>query len=130
MTTLASIRVSAFAFTGYPVTDLARARTFYEGLFGLKPATVWDGDGQGWIEYELGDGTLAIPNSGGDQWKPSSNGPAIAFEVEDFAVTIAALRSANVKFVVEPAEFPPCHLAIVSDPDGNRLAIHHKKVKA
>jgi catechol 2,3-dioxygenase-like lactoylglutathione lyase family enzyme len=130
MTTPNPIRVVAFAFTGYPVTDLARARSFYEGLFGLKPGAVWEGNGKGWIEYDLGDGTLAITNSGGDQWTPSSSGPSIAFEVADFPATVAQLRAANVKFVVEPVEFPSCHLAVVSDPDGNRLTIHKKKAAA
>ncbi len=132
MTTPAAspIRVTAFAFTCYPVTDLARARAFYEGLFGLKAATTWEGDGKGWIEYELGDGTLAITNSSGDQWPPSSSGPAIAFEVADFPVTVTALKAAGVRFKVEPVEFPPCHFATVFDPDGNQLVLHHKKAKS
>ena len=127
MTTTASIRVVAFAFTGYPVTDLARARAFYEGVLGLKPGTLWEGEGKGWIEYELGDSTLAISNGAGDQWQPSSQGPSIALEVADFPATVAAFRAANVKFVGEPFEFPSCHLAVVQDPDGNRLVIHQKK---
>ena len=41
------IKITTFAFTAYPVTDLARARAFYEKLLGLKPATAWEGDGKG-----------------------------------------------------------------------------------
>ena len=129
MTTTASVRVTAFAFTGYPVTDIARARAFYEGLLGLKPTTIWEGDGKGWIEYELGDSTLAITNSS-ERWKPSSGGPAIALEVEDFSATMATLRAAQVIFFAEPVEFPPCHFAVISDPDGNQLVIHRKKATA
>ena len=78
------IRITEIAFTGYPVTDLARARTFYETLLGLKPAkTFGEGDRQ-WIEYEVGTGTIAISNLAGDAWKPASDGPAVAFEVENF----------------------------------------------
>ena len=84
------IQVKAFAFTAYPITDLARSRAFYEKLLGLKPATTWEGDGKGWIEYELGDGCLAITNSSGDQWKASKDGPAVALEVADFPAAIAA----------------------------------------
>ena len=127
MTTPTSIRVVAFAFTGYPVTDLARARGFYEGVIGLKPATVWEGDGKGWIEYELGDATLAITNSGGDNWRPSTQGASAALEVADFAGAVAALRAANVTFIAEPFDFPSCNLAVIQDPDGNRLVIHKKK---
>ena len=121
------IKITAFAFTSYPVTDLARARAFYEQLLGLKPATAWEGEGKGWIEYEVGDGCLAITNSGGDDWKPSAHGPTLALEVADFPATITALREAGVKFKVEPMEFPPCRLAAVFDPDGNQLIIHHRK---
>ena len=124
------IKVTAFAFTGYPVTDLARARAFYEQLLGLKPATAWEGDGKGWIEYEVGDGCLAITNSSVDDWQPSSNGPCLALEVADFAATVAALRAAGVKFKMEPMEFPPCHFVAVFDPDGNQLIIHHRKAAA
>jgi catechol 2,3-dioxygenase-like lactoylglutathione lyase family enzyme len=121
------INVTAFAFTGYPVTDLARARAFYEQVLGLKPGTAWESEGKGWIEYEVGDGCLAITNSAGDNWKPSASGPALALEVADFPATIAALRGAGVTFNGEPLEFPPCHFASVFDPDGNQLIIHHRK---
>ena len=130
MTTPTSIRVVAFAFTGYPVTDLARARGFYEGVIGLKPATVWEGEGKGWIEYELGDATLAITNSGGDNWRPSTQGASVALEVADFTGAVAALRAASVKFLADPLDFPSCNLAVIQDPDGNRLVIHKKKSAA
>ena len=129
MSTNASVRVVAFAFTAYPVTDLARARAFYEGVLGLKPATTWESDGKGWYEYELGDSTLAITN-GAEKWKPSSSGPALALEVADFPAAIAALRAAGVTFAAEPTEFPPCHFAMVLDPDGNQLTVHHRKAVA
>lgn len=124
------IKITAFAFTAYPVTDLARARAFYEKLLGLKPATAWESAGKGWIEYELGDACLAITNSSDGQWKPSSSGPALALEVVDFPATVAALKAAGVKFAVEPMEFPPCHYAAILDPDGNQLIVHQKKAKA
>jgi len=130
MTSSTAVRVVAFAFTGYPVTDLARARGFYEGVLGLKPGTVWEGGGKGWVEYELGDSTLAIGNGAGDQWLPSSQGASVALEVADFPATVAALREAGVKFVGESLEFPSCHFAIIQDPDGNRLLIHKKKSAA
>ena len=31
------LQVTEIAFTCYPVTDMARARNFYEGVLGLKP---------------------------------------------------------------------------------------------
>jgi catechol 2,3-dioxygenase-like lactoylglutathione lyase family enzyme len=52
------MRATNIAFTGIPVTDMKRARAFYEGALGLKPAGEF-ADGV-WVEYELGDDTLAI----------------------------------------------------------------------
>jgi predicted enzyme related to lactoylglutathione lyase len=122
------IKITAFAYTAYPVTDLARARHFYEQLLGLKPATVVEFDGgHGWIEYEMGDGCVALANGFGDNWKPGAEGPAMVFEVADLTAATAELKAAGVKFKFEPMEFPPCHLAIAFDPDGNQIGLHQMK---
>lgn len=121
------IRVVEFAFTGYPVTDLARARAFYEGLLGLRPGTTWEhGADKAWIEYELGGHALAITNLAEGQWKPCGDGPALALEVADFDATVAALRAAGVVFVIDPMDEPTCRMAVIQDPDGNSLAIHRR----
>ena len=54
------MHVTEIAFSVYPVTDLKRARAFYEGTLGLKPGMVYEGEGVGWIEYEIGPGVVAI----------------------------------------------------------------------
>lgn len=123
--TASPIRVLEFAFTGYPVTDLARARAFYEGVLGLKTGMVLEDAGHGWIEYDLGGHTLAI-NNGAKEWKPSSDGPAVALEVEDFDAAIAELKKRGVRFTVEPLNSPICRLAVILDPDGNSIAIHKR----
>ncbi len=82
--------ITEIAFTGSPVTDIKRAREFYEGVLGLKPAM--ESAGGMWIEYEIGNGTFAI-GCYGDQWKPSKDGTGIAFEVDDFDAEIARLKS-------------------------------------
>lgn len=124
------IKVTAFAYTAYPVTDIARARAFYETLLGLKPATVWDENGKGWIEYELGESCLAIANGFGDDWKPAPEGGAMVLEIADLHSAVAEMKAAGVKFKFEPMEFPPCHLAIAFDPDGNQVGLHQKKATA
>jgi catechol 2,3-dioxygenase-like lactoylglutathione lyase family enzyme len=58
------------------VTDLARARKFYEGMLGLKPTCHVQGRPSSgyvtWVEYDLGGGTLGIGTY--PQWKPSRDG--------------------------------------------------------
>jgi len=126
-TTVSPIRVTEIAFTGYPVTDVARARAFYEGLLNLRTAVTFEHEGKSWIEYDIGPGTLAISNMSAEQWKPSSDGPAIALEVAEFDGAIAALRAAGVKFLIEPMDSGVCRMAIITDPDGNSLVIHQRK---
>lgn len=123
------LKIKAIAFTGYPVTDLPRARAFYEQTLGLQASTVFEHEGKHWIEYEIGPATLAISNMSAEQWKPSSDGPSVALEVEDFDASMAALRTAQVKFLIEPMDSGACRLAIIADPDGNSLAIHHRYAK-
>ncbi|HZL78085.1 MAG TPA: VOC family protein [Candidatus Limnocylindrales bacterium] len=48
------IKVTELAFSCYAVTDMARARKFYEGVLGLKPTTVVDSAHGQWVEYEFG----------------------------------------------------------------------------
>lgn len=121
------INVTAIAYAAYPVTDMPRARAFYEGLLGLKTATVFDHDGKQWIEYDIGAGTLGISNMSADKWKPSSDGPAVALEVDDVAAAAAVLRAGGVRFFIEPMDTGVCEMAIVADPDGNSLIIHRRK---
>lgn len=123
------INITAIAFTGYPVTDLPRARAFYEQVLGLKSTVVFEHDGKHWIEYDIGPATLAISNMSAEQWKPSSDGPAVALEVADFDSAIAALKAAKVKFLIEPMDSGVCRMAIIADPDGNSLCIHHRHAK-
>jgi predicted enzyme related to lactoylglutathione lyase len=118
------MKFTNIAFVGIPVTDIKRARAFYEGVLGLKTS---DEFAQGvWIEYQIGDGTLAI-GSVGDQWKPSSDGTSVAIEVDDFKGAIKNLKAANVPFDAEDVESPCCRMAVVQDPDGNKIIIHKLK---
>jgi predicted enzyme related to lactoylglutathione lyase len=118
------MKIVEVAFTGYPVTDMKRARAFYEGLLKLEPTRIV-GNGH-WIEYDLGPSTFAISNMAEEQWKPSSDGPTIAFEVDDFDAAVREIRAGNAKFVVEPFESPVCRMAFIADPDGNSICIHKR----
>jgi len=122
------IHVTDIAYTGYPVTDIARARGFYEGLLNLKPTATWESEGKHWIEYDIGATTLAISNMWAN-WRPAADGPVAGLEVADFDAAMAALRDRCVKITVGPVDSGACHLAVVSDPDGNSLAIHHRHVR-
>ena len=117
------MRINNIAFVGIPVRSIKRAREFYEGVLGLLVADEMMG-GQ-WIEYAIGENTLAIA-SVGEQWTPSDQGTA-ALEVEDFNEAVKHLKQQQVRFDAEPFETACCHMAVVQDPDGNKLIIHKLK---
>src|SRR5882757_7399645 len=102
------IRYKEIAFIAYPVTDVARARKFYEGVLGLQPNAPVKSDSQAWIEYDIGPGTLGIGCS--DQWKPSRDGASVALEVEDFDTAVETLKTNKIDFVMGPFDLPSCQM--------------------
>jgi predicted enzyme related to lactoylglutathione lyase len=116
--------IKEIAFTGSSVTDMKRARAFYEDILGLKPGEEM-AEGK-CIEYEVGGGIFAITNID-PKWTPSSQGTAIAFEMNDTDATIRELKKSGVKFFLDKSETPVCWTAIVYDPDGNKVVIHKRK---
>jgi predicted enzyme related to lactoylglutathione lyase len=119
------LKVTEIAFSCYAVTDMARARDFYESVLGLKPTTVHDSEHGQWVEYEFGPYALALGSS--PMFKPSPDGCSVALEVDNFDDAIAHLRAHNVKFRIEPTATPVCHMAMIFDPDGNTICIHKRK---
>jgi catechol 2,3-dioxygenase-like lactoylglutathione lyase family enzyme len=128
------MKVTEIAFVGYPVTDLKRARRFYEGTLGLTVSRSFGLENHGFVEYDIGAGTLAIANSMPKnwvdfkaKWKPGIAGGLVTLEVEDFDEAISRLKADGVTFAHEPAETPVCTMAVALDPDGNAIVIHKRK---
>lgn len=119
------MKIKEIAFFGYPVTDLQRAKRFYEGVLGLKPAHVFGDDKTAWIEYDVGAATLAIGN-GAPEWKANAGGGCVALEVEDLAAALKTLAENQVQHR-PPMETPVCSIVLLSDPDGNSLILHKRK---
>lgn len=119
------MKINEIAFTGYPVTDMKRARRFYEEVLKLKPSIVFGDETKAWVEYDIGPGTLSI-GSGAPEWKPNAGGGCVGLEVEDFDAALKALDDHKVAHL--PAfETPVCRMVILADPDGNSLILHKRK---
>jgi predicted enzyme related to lactoylglutathione lyase len=115
--------IKHIAFTLYPVTDMARARRFYEETLGLR-LTRREAREFEWIEYDLDGGTFALTNltEGG---APSADaGGSIAFEVQNVDETVEQLRAKGVRVKLEPLSTPVCRLAVILDSEGNALTLH------
>lgn len=116
--------ITEIAFTGSPVTDMKRARAFYEGLLGLKPTM--ESPGGVWVEYTVGGSTLGL-GSFGESWKSSPDGTCVGLEVDDIDAEVSRLKSKGVTVHMDIMDTPVCRCAIISDPDGNKVMLHKRK---
>ncbi len=118
-----SIKVKELAFVFHAITDIARARKFYEGLLGLKPGMqVEFGPGQWWIEYDIAGQALALSNA-----MPGKPAASLALEVADLDGALKDVKAAGYTIANDVMEFPPCRMFIVNDPDGNQITLHQRK---
>ena len=123
---MSQIAVKEFAFVFHPVTDVARARAFYEGLLGLKVGTQIEfAPGQWWIEYDVAGQALAVSNA-----MPGTPSSALTLEVADLDAALDAARAAGAPLGFDLMEFAPCRLAAIKDPDGNQIGLHQRKAHA
>jgi predicted enzyme related to lactoylglutathione lyase len=116
--------IEKIAFTVYPVTDMKRARRFYEETLGMKLSTK---PHDVWVEYEPSGGCFALTTT----MKPSaSGGGVIAFEVENVDALTAELRRKGVPIPMDVIDTPVCRMSLVEDPEGNRVLLHQLKKKS
>ncbi len=118
------MEIKDIAFVCCAVSDMSRARAFYEGVLGLKPNAPVDPNPY-CIEYDIGAGTFAIENN--PDWPVSPDGMSVSFEVEDFDSAVKHLREHEISFFLGPTKTKVCRWAAFRDPDGNRLVIHQRK---
>lgn len=75
------------------------ARQFYEAPLDLIEALFFGNENQGFVEYDIGAGTLAI-GIGVPEWKPSRGGGCAALEVDDFDGGMSRLLESGCKFTL------------------------------
>lgn len=124
------MKVTEFAFVGHPVSNLQRARKFYEEVLRFPAPNVIDGkpdSDMGMLEYEIGPHTLAITTAWTDGKPPEKPSGGLVLEVENFQEAIEHIKSHGISFDLRPFEGPGCSIAVISDPDGNTIGIHKRK---
>jgi predicted enzyme related to lactoylglutathione lyase len=118
--------IQKIAFTMYPVSDVPRARKFYEETLGLTPGLAGGREGMWWIEYDLpGGGCLALTNTTGGQ----PGGGTVALEVVDLDRLIFDLKAKDVEFKSDLIHGPNCRMAVCVDTEGNQLVLHQLNSK-
>lgn len=112
-----------------PVTDVTRARRFYEEKLGLHPRRTLS---SGETIFESNGGTFALYPR---EKPPVSDHTALSWEVSDLGAEVRALRERGVAFEDYPelnthdgiAEMAGERAAWFKDPDGNILCLHEQR---
>ena len=133
------IKPRAFSHAALKITDVERARNFYEKVLGLNPlARPNFGFGGAW--YEVGDNQIHLISirKAGEQaeflgtWEKQGPeginplGPHLAIVVEDYDGTKATLRQMGIEFLEAPTTMAGRQLWVI-DPDGNTIELRAQK---
>jgi len=114
------MNVRGVDFIYYEVSDIAKSKSFYCDILGLKVSS--ESEDQ-WIEFDLGNVTLGI----GSYSQGGAGGSMAAFAVDNVSAAVEELKSKNVPVTMDPEDFPGCSMAVITDPDGNKLMLHTRK---
>ncbi len=108
-------------FIGIPSQDSERSRAFYVDTLGLRS------DDRSQFEFWVGETCFGIyePESFGLEFAPQLTAPP-ALGVADVAAARAELEGKGVAFQGDTLDTGVCHMAFLSDPDGNSVMLHHR----
>jgi predicted enzyme related to lactoylglutathione lyase len=119
-----TIDVTRVDYIRVPVTDIEEAKRFYGEVLGLEQNPNSPADD--WIEYEVGNVTLAVMTPHTHDYEFTPLPPAtLALRVPDVAEAKAKLEAAGVQ-VNEMWDSGKCRGAGISDPAGNRILLHRR----
>jgi catechol 2,3-dioxygenase-like lactoylglutathione lyase family enzyme len=122
---LAELQVERADFVAVPVQDLKRAEEFYGNKLGLRRNA---NSGDRWVEYELGNVTLALvsPEAMGPEFEARGHQMPIALRVPDVEEARQRLEAEGIGFMHDTIDSGVCHMATFRDPDGNALQLHRR----
>jgi catechol 2,3-dioxygenase-like lactoylglutathione lyase family enzyme len=118
------INVERVDYIRVPVQNIDEAKHFYGEVLGLAQNP--NSPAEDWIEYEVGNVTLAVitPHTHNYEFAPLPPG-TLALRVPDVAEAKAKLEAAGV-VVNEMWDSGVCHGAGTRDPSGNPILLHHR----
>ncbi|MDP2360753.1 MAG: VOC family protein [bacterium] len=111
------------------VSDLARARAFYEGVLGLP---VRQG-GEGWLALDCGVELILMAGASPAPHQANygrERATVLCLACGDIEAETARLRVAGVRFLTEILTVPQGRYAALEDPDGNLLELVQPREKA
>ncbi len=104
----------------FNVTDMAKAKRFYETAFGWR----FTDYGPGYAGIQKHDG-----EAGGLRLMPTvaQGGPLVILYSNDLDASFARVRDAGARITNDPFEFPGGRRFQFEDPSGNELAVWSEK---
>ena len=115
-----------------PVTDMARAKQFYESSLGVEITETEMGPNKmGWFPMEMGAQGAAGTLIQGENYKPSQEGTLVYLHVDAIDPTLQLIEKAGGKTIAPRwsiGEHGFC--AHFEDSEGNRVALHESPAKA
>jgi predicted enzyme related to lactoylglutathione lyase len=116
------MKIRGTDFVMYPVSDLARAASFYRDILGL-PQEVYSEEWK-WAEFNCGNITLAL--KAGETLPEVIAGGRIALAVDDIHAAHQEMQKRGVRVVSEPHDYSVCWAMEILDPDGNLVILHKR----
>ena len=114
-----------------PVTDMDRAKAFYETVFNVTIA-IHDLGGfiMGWFPDAPGKSGASGSLVKHEMYAPSAtHGPLIYFACKDLAVELGRVETAGGEILQPKTEIGGGHgfMGLLKDTEGNRIALHSQK---
>lgn len=113
-----------------PVSDMDRAKAFYEAVFKVDIQIVdFGGMLMGWFPYEEGKEGAAGTLIKQDTYIPSQEGTLVYFICEDVQNELDRIEAAGGKLYQPKTQISPEHgfMAAFIDTEGNRVALHSRR---
>jgi catechol 2,3-dioxygenase-like lactoylglutathione lyase family enzyme len=119
------IKPKGFSHTALRITDVERAKQFYEKVLNLKPIPRPNFRfGGAW--YGIGENQIHLISADKRENAINPLGPHVALEVEDFEETKRTLTALGIEFLEAPSNMAGRQLWIL-DPDGNTVELRTEK---
>ena len=117
----------AVDFVSYMATDLDRSEAFYRDVLGLEvsgPRGEPGTQGNNFMEFKAGGTVIALVSIPELPFQPNG---VVALAVADLSAAVEELRGKGAPIAMEPIETPVCYMAVVADPDDNKILLHQRK---
>lgn len=117
-----------------PVTDIERAKTFYETILEIQMVSAADGNDESvFFPYnpnviQATSGRVTGVLSKSEKNSPSTNGPLIYINASPSLQTVLdKVVLAGGKVLSPKIQIPPGYIAIILDSEGNRIGLHAER---